>query len=467
MLTRGRPAASLARRSSTLLLRPYGQAYSSSTMRTDEASTHDVVVVGGGVMGVWAAINARKLGASVALADQFPPAHEHGSSHGDGRIYRFAYIEDLYVDMMERSLPLWKELQSFAGHPLLAQTGGLQSAPCGTGRLSDQIALYERRGIAYESLSAGEVNERFPQFRLTEGVDEAIYQHEFGVLFASKCISAAWRYAQSLGVETVSPFRAAALHQAKAKGGAGDSGRLVVEGIDGTSLSARSVVFAPGAWLTSLSSSLLGLSVPTLVSAETVCYYAPKADAPAGIDHSYNSMPCFVSEYDNGLGPFGYYGLPMIDIPGIKASAHYCGPAVHPDRRPTSAGGAEPGVVDAKAEEAAAARINEVVRSTSRLIAMHNPHVEPQPFTTQSCLYTVTPDHDYIISTVPTMPDNNVVLIGGGSGHAFKMGPAIGEGAAALALGLPSPFALDQFDVRRLLSLGEADMDHEANAPRK
>ena len=136
-------ARSACRRGTASLCRPRGRAYSSSTMRTDQASTHDLVVVGGGVMGVWAAIVARKLGASVALADQFSPAHEHGSSHGHGRIYRFAYIEDLYVDMMERSLPLWKELQSFAGQPLLAQTGGLQSA-CGWLRGLEAVLREER-----------------------------------------------------------------------------------------------------------------------------------------------------------------------------------------------------------------------------------------------------------------------------------------------------------------------------------
>ena len=156
----------------------------------------------------------------------------------------------------------------------------------------------------------------------------------------------------------------------------------------------------------------------------------------------------------------------MIDIPGIKASAHYAGPVVHPDRRPLSAGGTQAGVVDAAAEAAAAAQVEAVIASTSRFIARTFPHVEHTPFVTQSCLYTTTADHDYIISRVPSMP--NVVLAGGGSGHAFKMGPAIGEGAAALALSdRPPPYPMEQFDLRRLLNLTADSADHEANAPRK
>ena len=76
------------------------------------------------------------------------------------------------------------------------------------------------------------------------------------------------------------------------------------------------------------------------------------------VDHSYRSMPCFVPENDNGLGPFGYYGLPMIDVPGIKCSAHYEGPVIDPDRRPLSAGGRQAGAVDELA--AHGIRINSV-----------------------------------------------------------------------------------------------------------
>ena len=139
----------------------------------------------------------------------------------------------------------------------------------------------------------------------------------------------------------------------------------------------------------------------------------------------------------------------MIDVPGIKCSAHYCGPLVDPARRPQSAGGVD-GALDAATEEAAAARVAAVVESTSRYIAATFPHVEHEPFVTQSCLYTSTADHDYILSPLPADP--RVVLAGGGSGHGFKMGPAIGEACAALALRNEPPLPLDRFHVERLLT---------------
>ena len=450
--------------------RAWFSSTSSSSLRTEE--TYDCLVIGGGVMGAWAAVMARKaFGASVLLADQFAPAHDHGSSHGDGRIYRLAYTEDIYVDMMLRSLPLWHELQTFAEEPLLAQTGGINIAPIDGGRLDALGELYSRRGFAHEWLSAGAANERFPQFRLSEGQQHALYQPDFGVLFATKCVAAVWRYAEALGVHTLTPFRASSLQAEPAAAGCSDL--VTVVGEDGRAVKARSVVLAPGAWLSPLANALLGLSIPTHVSAETVCYYAPKPEPP--VDHSYRSMPVFIPETSNGLGPFGYYGLPMIDIPGIKCSAHYCGPSVDPDQRPLAAGGVQgvtlgrgqgPGVEgDARAEAVAAARVQAVIDSTSEYITSTFPHVEHAPFQTQTCLYTSTPDHDYILSRTPTNP--RVVLAGGGSGHAFKMGPAIGEGAACLALGQPPPLDVRRFDVERLLGLQGSALDHEASAPRR
>jgi sarcosine oxidase len=105
-------------------------------------TTYDVLVVGGGVMGAWTAAIAARRGATVALADQFEPVHARGSSHGDGRIFRLAYHQDHYVDMMLHSLPLWQQLQDFAGEPLMATTGGMNIASVrggveGTGALAD------------------------------------------------------------------------------------------------------------------------------------------------------------------------------------------------------------------------------------------------------------------------------------------------------------------------------------------
>ena len=125
----------------------------------------------------------------MALADQFEPAHTRGSSHGDGRIFRLAYQQEHYVDMMLHSLPLWRQLQGFAGEPLMATTGGINIASAREA-LADLQNLYERRGFAHELMTAAEVNARWPQFALAADL-HALYQPDYGVLFASRCVCTA------------------------------------------------------------------------------------------------------------------------------------------------------------------------------------------------------------------------------------------------------------------------------------
>jgi len=213
----------------------------------------------------------------------------------------------------------------------------------------------------------------------------------------------------------------------------------------GDEIHARKVVLAPGAWLSGLARQFFGLDLPTTVSAETVSYFAPRRGC--GIDHTYKAMPVFLSYIDNALGPYGCYGLPQIDVAGVKVSAHFCGPVVDPDRRPCAAGGVG-GILTPEEEAAAASRVAAVVEENRRCISRLLPHLEVLPFESQNCLYTCTPDHDYIIDRVPG--HSAAVLAGGGSGHAFKMGPAIGEACARLALDEEPAFPLEQFSIERL-----------------
>lgn len=261
-----------------------------SAWRHSDDVTVDLAVVGGGVMGVWAAIRAAERGASVVLADQFDPGHDRGSSHGDGRIYRLAYEEAHYVSMMRHSLPMWRRLQEHAGHPLMAETGGVNIDRVGSDKIARMRAGYLDRGIEHQLMSAPELNDRFPQYGLGDEF-EALFQPEFGVLFATKCVVAGWDYAVSLGVATEQGFRLESVTRdtdqgQRRQGGRGSgSDTVLLRGSDGRAVRAKATVIAPGGWLTGLSERLFGVRIPTRVSAETVCYFAPKvAAAEVGVE---------------------------------------------------------------------------------------------------------------------------------------------------------------------------------------
>ena len=143
-------------------------------------------------MGVWAAIAAARQNRTVCLVEKYAEGHARGSSHGDGRIYRFAYADEIYVDMMYLSLSYWGELNN-ATSKVLAHTGGvsLYSGQGGNydshGGLDDLTKIYRKRGLAHEKLSRKKLKERFPQFSAPKNTT-ALYQPDFGVLFADVAI---------------------------------------------------------------------------------------------------------------------------------------------------------------------------------------------------------------------------------------------------------------------------------------
>lgn len=390
-----------------------------------ELASFDVVVVGGGIVGAWAAVRAAVKGASVALVEQFARGHTRGSSHGDGRIWRMAYEEDLYVDMMEQSLSLWSNLEANTGATVMQQTGMLcfeDAATSGTMSLNALMSLFEKRGVAHERLDGSAVREKFPkQFGGVPDDADAVYLDAAGALFATKAVEATWQLAEALGVQT---FEGRQLQRL-------DAGHALCS--DGLALEARqAIILAPGAWLTAAARDMCGIDIPTRITAECVSYHMPKSE-----DYSLEAgMPVFTMRVDNGLGPHGYYGIPKIDVPGVKVSAHHCGPVVQGS--PPAIGAAEFPVRD-----------DPVVDSNTRLVSRFWPddRLDPQPFETQRCFYTSTPDGDYILGPVPGK--SQFILAGGGSGHAFKMGPAIGDAVACLALRLPLPFDITQFALDR------------------
>jgi glycine/D-amino acid oxidase-like deaminating enzyme len=228
-------------------------------------------------------------------------------------------------------------------------------------------------------------------------------------------VRALWKYANSLGCETISGAKVVKI---------GYESKLTVTTSTGDCFTADKLVVAPGGWISKLSKSL-GINIPTRVSDELVSYWEPKESRPTA-DISYKSMPTFIVYGDNGMGPFGWYGLPQIDIKGVKCSAHYCGPTVDPDARPDDH-----------------QRLGEVLESTRVLIDRMLPGLDSQPTSKVHkvrCLYTITPDHDFVLGLHPKHP--NICWMGGGSGHGFKFGPALGEVAVRFLLKEPQSFPI-------------------------
>lgn len=373
-----------------------------------------VVVVGAGVMGAWTARWLRRRGHAVTLVDRHGPGNRVGSSGDESRITRSSHGPDRhYPAWQRRALTQWLELERAAGVPLFVPAGVVWLASEGQSFEEDSLVSLGALGIPAERWSHDELATRVPVMDPT-GVPWALFEPEAGALRALPAVTATIAAFEAEGGEVV----VGRVEPPVVSGGALDRARLD----DGRTLEADAFVFACGPWLPDLFPAELGeLIVP---HRQDVMHFA----VPAG-DSRYapGSMPVWI-DFEGS-----FYGFPSIDGVGLKACPDWLGPVERPDE---------------SAREVAASTIE-----ASRMVLRKRfPAVAEQPVVkTWTCFYEVTPDANFVIDRHPALA--NAWIAGGGTGHAFKHGPVIGEYLAALVTGDAAAAAVlappdDRFAIR-------------------
>jgi len=367
-------------------------------MRTT-SKTFDFVVIGAGCFGAWTAHELLHAGHRVLLLDAFGPAHSRASSGGESRVIRMGYGPDeLYTRWSQRSLVAWKALAERAQRPLFRECGMLWLAGPGGDYVEATQRTLARVGVAHERWSTATLIDRFPQIS-TEAIDWALWEPGSGVLMARQSVQALVAEDVRAGLEyrtaaVASPESAATSTAQRA----GKLDRIVTNA--GDEISAAGFVFACGAWLPKVFPALLGARIfPTR---QEIFFFAP----PAG-DASFARLPAWFHH------PALVYGIPDLEQRGFKISVDRHGAAIDPDREdrvPT-------------AEGLAAARA---------YLALRFPKLRDAPLAeSRVCQYENTANGDFIIDRHPEF--DNLFITGGGSGHGFKHGPAVGEYTSRLA----------------------------------
>ncbi len=316
-------------------------------------------------------------GRRVVLLERFAIGHDHGSSHGPSRIFRYSYHEAGYVRMAMDALRLWRELEHESGEALLTPTGGLD---VGT-MVPTHAAALEEAGAAFELLPPGEVIERF-------GVavrGEALFQPDAATVAAD----AAWRALAAGAVRSGAEIRE---DTGVARIETADSGvRVTLETED--RIDGAVAVVTAGAWARPLLSRS-GIDLPVTPTRETVAYFpVPEPDrAPAIVDWDAPAIYALRSPGE-----------------GIKAGQHQAGPGIDPDLR------GEP-------DAASVARVGAWIRERF-------PGADGVPTRAETCLYTNTDDGRFVLER-----HGRIVVGSPCSGHGFKFAPLIGERLADLAL---------------------------------
>ena len=346
------------------------------------------------MFGAWTAYKLRQDGASVLLLDAYGPGNSRASSGGESRMIRMGYGPDeIYSLMAQRSLVLWRELFG-ERHNLFVKTGILWLGHDRDPYCKATLATLERLGINHERLDHDELARRFPQISLGR-VTWGMLEPDSGILLARRAVRAVAAQARAIGVD----YREAAI--ASPTTGS-------IRTISGEEIVAHRYVFACGPWLPKLFPELLGNRIH--VTRQEVVFFG----VPAGDDRfSVGVMPCWIDFNDL------VYALPNIEGRGFKLAIDAHGPEFDPDSgtRVVSASG-----LDAVRE----------------YIARRVPLLADAPVTeTRVCQYENTSNGDFLIDRHPEF--ENVWLVGGGSGHGFKHGPAVAEYVSQLIYGNAAP----------------------------
>lgn len=392
--------AGLSRRD--LLLAGTGAAAAASLPKRAAARTsrtgRDVIVVGAGVFGAWTAKRLQDAGRRVLLVDAWGPAHARASSGGESRMTRGAYGSDeVYTASALQSLAEWRSLSERADLPLFHRTGVLFFFQRVEPYLEETMRVHRRLGLPSELLDSRAMRARFPMIDF-EGVEAGVWEPGFGVLMARRAVQA-----------LVSQFVAAGGRyvQAEIAPPQGESGQLAqIRSSEGEALAAERFVFACGPWLGRLFPDLLATRIfPT--RQEVFFFATPPGDPRFGPQ----GLPGWADFNQGDI----YYGMPDLEGRGFKIAHDAHGPRVDPDtleRTPSA---------DALAD----------VRA---YMARRFPALAGRPLNeARVCQYENSSNGDLLIDFHPRW--ENVLLVGAGSGHGFKHGPAVGRYAAQALLG--------------------------------
>ena len=365
--------------------------------------TH-IAVVGAGAFGGWTALHLVRMGARVTLLDAWGPGNSRSSSGGESRGIRGLYGPDrIYVQWVARAFALWRENQQRWNTELYRRTGLLWMFPQDDEYARTSLPLATEFGLKVDCLERTEAEQRFPQINF-DGVRRLYFEPEAGHLRARLACRVVCEQFQREG---------GAFLEARARPGPIRSDALErIELSSGDHVSADQYVFACGPWLGELFPDHLGERIRA--TRQEVHYFG----TPAG-DLSFEAerFPMWL-DYGERL----FYGFPSIDRRGVKIADDTRGEVFDPtdgDRRPSPEG----------------------VARAREFLARRFPRLRSAPLLeSRVCQYANSPDGHLIVDRHPEA--ENVWLIGGGSGHGFKLGPALGEHVAECVLGGGRPEAM-------------------------
>ncbi|KAE8056516.1 hypothetical protein FH972_013284 [Carpinus fangiana] len=381
----------------------------------------DVIVVGAGIMGSSTAYQLAKRGQKTLLLEQFDFLHHRGSSHGESRIIRATYPEDYYFPMVIESYKLWEEAESQIGYKVYFKAEHLDMGDSHNKYIRGIIQTCHKYSVSHQILNRRQVAEKFSgRFDIPENWI-AVFTEYGGVIKPTKAVS----MFQALAFQRGAVLRDC-MEVKDIKKDDGVKGGVWVHTSNGEKFWGKKCVVTVGAWTRKLIKKVNGVELPIQPLETMVCYWRIKEgnEGKYAIGGDFPTFTCH--------GELFIYGTPSLEYPGLIKVAVHGGYPCDEDKRSWG-----PGMGLGSLKETVEERLSGMVDSGA-------------PVATQLCMYSMTPDEDFVIDFLGGEFGKDVVMGGGFSGHGFKMGPVVGRILADLVLtGETKGVELKHFRIQR------------------
>ncbi len=375
----------------------------------------EVAVIGTGSIGSMTLWQLARAGVDAIGFEQYAPGHDQAAAGGESRIFRTAYLEGpQYVPLLTRARELWRELEEESGFDLLTLNGGLMIGRRDSETMTNVLASARDFDLPHRVLDADEMRREYPQHAV-EDDEMAFFDEWAGALRPEFAVMAAATAAQARGARVETGTRVVALEP-------DDEGVTVVTA-DDRRFRVRQAVVTAGPWTARFAPALAAhVAAQKLV----MTWYHPRGDVAA---YRPEAFPIFIRDTD---AEYVVYGIPTLDGGSVKVAPH------------TSYG--EVGDADGLDRNVAAADLGPINAAVERYL----PGLVPTPVRVAAYMDAYTTDGHAMVGRMPGVP--NTWLLGGFSGHGFKMAPTFGQVAAELVQHEKTGLPIEHLDPARFLT---------------
>ena len=374
-------------------------------------NTSDVIIIGLGAMGSATSMFLSHNGIKVIGFDSYSPPHEFGSSLGHTRVIREAYHEGTtYVPIVQRAYEIWLEMNENSKVPIIETYGGLLIGRK-TGDIENALKSANKYDIPIKKMTNDEISQKFSVLNPPKEYI-GLLESRGGAVFVENSINHMLNTALNNG--SIHKYNERVVRWSK------KSNYYLVETNLGN-YKAEKLVFSSGAWITKL---LPTLKLPIKIERQVLFWFSPRKNPDK---FKSINLPNSGWDLDNGLS---FYTMPNLEHRGFKVAMHHNGEFVDPDTLIRESNDSDLKMVRGFLEE-------------------YIPDGNGELIDSKVCMYTDTPDQDFLIDSHPD--DENIIICSPCSGHGFKFTPAIGEICSSLIINNSTKFDLDKFSLERLI----------------